>query len=86
MSSHLTESKRWLKLKDAIKYSAIGRDRLKQLARNGVIIGFHDTDNARHDWIFDRLSIDSYRLTQYHLQSTITTQIANDIALEVLNR
>jgi len=52
---------RWLKLKDAALYSAIGEKRLLALAESGEINGFRDPDTVRNDWIFDRESIDSYR-------------------------
>lgn len=55
---------RWLKLKDASKWSAIGQKRLVQLAMDGVIRGFQDPDSGRSEWIFDRYSIDDYRLNQ----------------------
>jgi len=55
---------RWLKTKDAVKYSSIGRDRLKMLATRGVIRGAPDPDNKRGDWVFDRFSIDQYRVGQ----------------------
>jgi len=55
---------RWLKLKPAAYYSAIGEKRLKKLADKGVIIGFCDPDSGRKDWIFDRISIDKYRERQ----------------------
>ena len=55
---------RWLKLKDAVLYSAIGKERIKQLALVGEIVGFSDPDSGRGDWIFDRESIDQYRLNQ----------------------
>jgi len=87
MPFNLTNSKpyryiepRWLRLKDAMAYSAIGRDRLKTLVRNGEIVGFHD--GGRNDWIFDRLSIDAYRLAQ----CADCVQDTDQIALEVLNR
>ena len=55
---------RWLKLKEACRYSAIGKDRLKKLALAGEIIGYSDPDSGRGDWIFDRESLDQYRLNQ----------------------
>ncbi len=55
---------RWLKLKEACRYSAIGKDRLKQLALAGEIVGFSDPDSKRGDWIFDRESLDQYRMNQ----------------------
>lgn len=53
--------KRWLSLKEACYYSRIGKDRLKALARQGVVKGAPDPDNRRGDWIFDMRSLDSYR-------------------------
>ena len=52
---------RWLKLKDATLYSAIGINRLVSLAEDGTIRGFKDPDSKRGDWIFDRDSLDQYR-------------------------
>ena len=55
---------RWLSLKQAAEYSGIGRKRLILLAKQGHIKGYQDPDTRRHDWIFDRLSIDAYRERQ----------------------
>lgn len=55
---------RWLKLKPAAKYASMGTQKLKQLAKDGEIIGYPDPDSKRGDWIFDKRSIDSYRETQ----------------------
>lgn len=55
---------RWMRLKMAAWYSAIGKQRLIALAQDGHIKGFQDPDNGRGDWIFDRLSIDAYREAQ----------------------
>ena len=55
---------RWLKLKEAALYSALGKHRLLDLAKEGLIKGFQDPDSKRGDWIFDRHSLDEYRLTQ----------------------
>ena len=44
-------------------YSGLGRDRLKKLAEAGDIIGFRDTED-HNKWIFDRVSIDTYRKNQ----------------------
>lgn len=55
---------RWLSLKRAALYSAMGKYRLIDLAREGKIKGFQDPDNKRRDWIFDRLSLDQYRESQ----------------------
>lgn len=67
---------RWLKVQRAIKYSGIGRDRLKKLADDGEIIGFPDPDSGRGDWIFDRLSLDDYRIKQY---KQVELEITGDI-------
>ncbi len=55
-------SPRWLKLSAAAKYSSINAKRLKLLAESGHIVGYQDPDTTRGDWIFDRESIDQYRL------------------------
>lgn len=57
---------RWIKLVPAVKYSSIGKDRLKALAKkpDSIIIGFPDPDSKRKDWIFDRESLDKYRINQ----------------------
>ena len=55
---------RWMKLRYAATYAGINKDRLKQLAESGEIRGYPDPDNQRGDWIFDRNSLDEYRLNQ----------------------
>lgn len=55
---------RWLPIKSAAFYSAIGKDRLKELAESGEIVGFKDPTDRRGTWIFDRESLDKYRETQ----------------------
>lgn len=57
-------NKRWLKLREATQYGSIGKARLIDLARRGIIKGAPDPDSKRKDWIFDRLSIDAYREAQ----------------------
>jgi len=69
---------RWLKLKEAALYSSIGRKRLVQLAENGKVTGFQDPDSGRGDWIFDRQSLDEYRLIQ--------SSALHKKALDLLNR
>lgn len=69
---------RWIKLKEATRYSAIGKARLIQLAVSGVVRGAQDPDSKRGDWIFDRLSIDDYREAQ---MSGVT---AKEKALEIM--
>jgi len=64
MEPLFTSMKRWLTLKDAAAYSAIGKHRLIAMARDGRVKGFQDDDSGRHEWIFDRLSIDAFRENQ----------------------
>ena len=52
---------RWLKLNSAAQYASIGKKRLIVLALSGEVRGFKDPDSLRGDWIFDRLSLDTYR-------------------------
>ena len=68
---------RWLKKKPAAWYSAIGQRRLVELANDPdcPIIGFPDPDNGRGDYVFDRLSLDTYRLNQAGCQYTTDTAI-----------
>lgn len=63
LSKLLIVDRRWLKLKAAAQYSMIGKDRLKTLAVEKKIIGYQDPDSTRGDWIFDKESIDNYRLS-----------------------
>lgn len=63
-------SPRWLSLREACRYSNLGKHRLKRLAAAGMIKGAPDPDNKRGDWIFDRLSLDSYRESQLLIPST----------------
>ena len=53
-----------MRLKAAAIYSAIGQNRLKDLARAGAIKGFQDPESKRGDWIFDRFDLDAYRERQ----------------------
>lgn len=70
MFEHESIAPRWLSLKEACRYSNLGRHRIKKLAAAGVIKGTPDPDNKRGDWIFDRLSLDSYRESQLIIPST----------------
>jgi len=56
--------KRWLTLREAANYSAIGESRLIRLAKAGEVKGFQDQGDGRRGWIFDRLSLDAYREAQ----------------------
>jgi hypothetical protein len=68
---------RWIKLKEATKYAAMGKKRLIDLTIAGDIKGFQD-DTKRKDWIFDRLSIDAYREAQMPVMND------REIALAIL--
>ena len=50
---------RYLKLKDAVKYSAIGEKRLVKMTIDGTLRGCQDVGN-KGAWIIDRYSIDQY--------------------------
>ncbi|MBW2623500.1 MAG: hypothetical protein JRD68_11400 [Deltaproteobacteria bacterium] len=41
---------RWLPIKSAAFYSAIGKDRLKELVESGEIVGFKDPTDKRGTW------------------------------------
>lgn len=58
VSEHLI-SPRWLTLRQAMKYSNIGRDRLIQMAKDGIIRGDQDKIGTSK-WFFDKKSIDDY--------------------------
>lgn len=64
MGDFLSIQPRWLSLKQAAVYASIGRQRLKVLAREGVVAGGPDPDDGRGGWIFDRKSLDNYREAQ----------------------
>lgn len=56
-------AKRWMKLSAATMYSSYSRSKLLELAERKDIIGYQDPDSLRGDWIFDKESIDDYRLS-----------------------
>ena len=70
---------RWLKLKQAAIYSSIGQNKLILLSQIGKIKGFQDSDNKRKDWIFDKLSLDQYRLNQSKTDNNNNKKIAFEI-------
>ena len=55
---------RWMPLKMAALYSAIGKKRLVCLAEKKIIRAGRDTDTKTGEWIFDKNSLDSYRESQ----------------------
>ena len=73
---------RWLRAKEAARYSSIGAKRLKTLAQDdsSPVVGFPDPDSGRGDWIFDRVSLDDYRLAQAGQEAV------QEAALDVLDR
>ena len=78
MTTELINMKRWLPLKQAADYAHIGRHRLIVMAKEGVIKGFQDPDDKRNAWIFDRLSLDTYRDGQ------ISSPTAREKALAIM--
>ena len=60
----MTNTKRWITLREAAVYSSIGETRLVGLAKNGEIRGFQDASLKTKPWIFDIYSIDTYREAQ----------------------
>jgi hypothetical protein len=61
---HSLTDARWISLKQAAHYSNIGQKRLISLAESSAVVGFRYPDSGRGDWIFDRESLDEYRLKQ----------------------
>ncbi|WDP90476.1 MAG: hypothetical protein HUN04_12550 [Desulfobacter sp.] len=55
-----------MKLKVAMKYSGYGRMQLLTLVAQKEIMGCQDPDSKRGDWIFDKNSIDEYRLSHFN--------------------
>lgn len=73
--------RRWLKLKDACDYTGLGQHRIKALARQGVIVGTQDPASRRGDWVFDRLSLDSYRQAQMDVAHQAALDLAKRLGL-----
>jgi hypothetical protein len=61
----------------AVDYVSMNKDRLKALAQDpeSPVDGYPDPDSGRGDWIFDRESLDEYRMQQS----------GRDVILAVLN-
>lgn len=79
---------RWLRLADAVQYSGLSKGRLKEMALAREIVGGQDPGDRRGrdsegTWIFDRLSIDRWRLNQLGEVATLFEQ-AEDLAASVL--
>lgn len=67
---------RWLRLADAVRYSGLSKARLKELAMAREIVGGQDAGDRRGGgdgtWVFDRDSIDRWRLAQLGGGITLT--------------
>lgn len=68
---------RWLRLADAVRYSGLSKARLKELAMSREIVGGQDPGDRRGrasegTWVFDRDSIDRWRLAQLGGGITLT--------------
>lgn len=72
---------RWMKLKAAAMYSSIGQKELIRLVQEGRIDGFQDSRLKTKPWIFDKNSIDEYRLKQI---GDYNNSIDEDIAIEIV--
>jgi hypothetical protein len=72
---------RWLSLKQAAEYAHLGQKRLKQLAHEGLITGGQDPESGRGDWIFDRDSLDQYRIKQHKSQTEADLEIRKALGI-----
>lgn len=66
---------RWLSTAQATKYARIGKNKVKRLAQEGKIRGYPDEESGRGDWIFDRLSLDKYRMAPLEMSNAKKKQI-----------
>lgn len=71
---------RWVGLKRAAQYASLGEHELIRLAKNGDIVGFQDRRKKTRPWIFDRQSLDEFRMCQY----TDKKKKARDFAVDLL--
>jgi len=67
---------RWLSLKMAAEYSQYGQKKLIELATARKIRGFQDSELKTGPWIFDKESIDTYRMEQAHLSDDTDESIS----------
>jgi len=71
---------RWLKLKQAVLYSGLGKGELIRLVCEKQITGFQDNSLKTRPWILDKESLDDYRLKQaFAFNNTNDEQVALDI-------
>lgn len=61
---------RWLKLKEAMQYSCVGKAALLRLVAEGKVKACKDSDGKTAAWIFDRYSIDAWRESQCNASQT----------------
>lgn len=73
---------RWLKLKPAALYSSIGQKELIKLVENKKVAGFQDSSLKTKPWIFDKTSIDNYRIQQANKFNNDNNE---QFALEIIN-
>lgn len=81
---------RWLRLADAVRYSGLSKARLKALAKAREIVGGPDPGDRRGcsedrgdgTWVFDRDSIDRWRLAQLEGGLSLA-HLADNLAIEV---
>lgn len=62
MDEHIV-TPQWMTLPEACTAFSLGKDRLKDLALSGRIVGGQDRDDARGTWRFEARSIHRYLMT-----------------------
>ena len=70
---------RWMKISAAATYSGYSRVQLLKLAKRKDITGYQDPDSARGDWIFDKESIDEYRMSHVYSSRQNALSIINSL-------
>ena len=81
IAAKISSQPRWLTMKQAAVYASLGQKRLILLAKSKAIVGFQDDSCKTRPWIFDKESIDAFRLGQ--AQGSVT-DIDEEIALEII--
>ena len=79
IAERVSMNQRWLKLKQAAQYAQIGEHALVRLAQDKELRGFQDLSMKTRPWIFDKKSIDEYRMRQAELYDGEEDEIALDI-------
>ena len=75
IATRISAQPRWLKLRQAALYSSIGQKKLKSLAEKGEIVGYPDPETEKGVWVFDRLSIDKYRMKPWRKKEVISDEL-----------